>query len=91
MKQSISSIIKKLISGWDFMRTFRLILSISMFFGYLSSKENIYLIGALFLGFQAVFNLGCPGATCQTSVKESEIKPVQFKELELKDDKKDVQ
>jgi hypothetical protein len=90
MKALIKEYLKKFLTGWDFMRILRLALSITMLFGYFSTKESLYLIGALFLGFQAILNMGCPGASCQTTAKDNETKPMQFKKLELKDDKKDV-
>ncbi len=68
--------IKKYFSQWDFTRYFRLGLGLVMLIGYLSTNENIYLVGALFLSAQAFFNFGCIGGACSTPVAKNNEKHV---------------
>jgi hypothetical protein len=77
---------KKWFSEWDFARIVRTILTIVLTIAYFSTKEEMYLVGAIFLGVQAIFNIGCAGNACQTNIpqrKESEI----IKTEKLKTDK----
>lgn len=90
MKNKLSDLLKKLLSGWDFARFFKLGISLAFLAGYFSTKESLYLAGAAFLGVQAILNIGCPGGACQTSVTESKTSPMKFKKLDL-DSKDDVQ
>ena len=67
---------KGLLTGWDFARIIRTILAVALGIAYFSTKEEMYLVGAIFLGVQAIFNIGCPGGACKTNIpqrKESEI------------------
>ena len=68
--------IKKYFKDWDFTRYFRLGLGLVMRIGYLSTNENIYLVGALFLSAQAIFNFGCVGGACNTPAAKNDQKPV---------------
>ena len=90
MKSKTSDMIKKLLSGWDFARFFKLGISLALLAGYFSTKESFYLAGAAFLGVQAILNIGCPGGACQTPTIESKTPPMKFKKLDL-DSKEDVQ
>lgn len=80
--------IKRYLAGWDVARIIKLVLGVAMSIGYLSTKESLYLIGALILGGQAVFNISCPGGACATPTTKNNEKPVMtFEKLETKDKK----
>ncbi len=64
--------IKKWLTGWDFARIFRTILAVALAIAYFSTKEEMYLAGAVFLGVQALFNIGCTGNACQTNIPQRE-------------------
>lgn len=67
--------IKKLFQNWDISRIIRLVLAVAFAVGYLVSKESIYLFAAVFLGAQAVFNIGCPFGSCSTAPAKED-KPI---------------
>ena len=75
--------IKKYFSVWDFGRIFKLLLGIGLLMGYFSTKESMYLMGAIFFSGQAVFNIGCPGGSCATNVpNDKEKKVMEFEKYE---------
>jgi hypothetical protein len=67
--------IKRYFSAWDLSRIIRIVLGIAMGIGYLSTKENIYLVGAIVFTLQAVLNMGCFGGACSTNLPEPKDKP----------------
>lgn len=63
--------VKSYFSAWDFSRYFRLALGVALAIGYASTKENIYLMGAILLIAQALLNMGCGVAGgCSTRVPD---------------------
>ena len=83
--------IKKILSSWDFARIIKLVFGVLMVIGYFSTKENIYLFGAVFFMVQAVFNIGCPGGSCATNVpKKNEKQEMKFDKYEPNKAKTDV-
>lgn len=77
--------IKKYFSNWDASRIIRLILGVAMGIGYFSTRENIYLFGAILFLAQAAFNMGCFGGACSTNVAPKDEKPeITFKKFEPK-------
>lgn len=90
-KNKITTLVKNYISGWNFIRVFRLLLSLGLFAGYFYAKESIYLLGGIIIGIQAVLNVGCPGMNCNTRVPDNKNTPVmKFEELKI-NKKKNVQ
>jgi hypothetical protein len=82
---------KKYFATWDFTRYFRLGLGLLMLIGYFSTKENIYLVGSLFLSAQAIFNFGCMGGACATNIPEKKEKSVmEFEKYEPQKSKENV-
>ena len=73
--------IKKYFSDWNVSRFIRLFLAIALGFGFISTKENIYLFGAIILGLQVVLNISCPGGSCNTSISKDDPK-VKVKKYE---------
>jgi hypothetical protein len=83
--------IKKYFLSWDFARIIKLVFGVLMVIGYFSTKENIYLFGAVFFIVQAAFNIGCPGGSCATNVPKKSEKPVmKFEKYEPNKAKRDV-
>lgn len=83
--------IKRYFAAWDFTRYFRLGLGLLMLIGYFSTKENLYLVGSLFLSAQAILNFGCPGGACATNVPEKNEKAVmEFEKYESQKSKENV-
>lgn len=62
--------IKRWLTGWDFARIFRTILAAALTIAYFSTKEEMYLVGAIFLGVQAIFNIGCAGGACASNIPQ---------------------
>ena len=60
--------IKKLFKNWDASRVLKAILSGALLISYYYNRENFFLFFGLMLGVQAVFNIGCPGGSCSTSI-----------------------
>lgn len=83
--------IKKYFAAWDAARIIKMVFGIMLVLGYVSSKENIYLFGAIFLSVQAVFNIGCPGGSCATNTPKQDRKQVmKFDKYEPNKDKTNV-
>lgn len=83
--------IKRYFSNWDFSRFFRLALGLLMVVGYFSTKESIYLMGAVFFMFQAILNIGCMGGACATPSSKSEQKQImKFDKYEPKKEQNNV-
>lgn len=74
--------IKKYFSDWDLTRIIRIVLAIALLVGYFSTKETMYIMGAVILGAQAIFNISCPGGSCAAPVSKSEKPIVEVKKYE---------
>jgi len=81
--------IKKYFKSWDSGRKLKMILAVALIVIYVFSKEIIVLAFGLFLAFQAIVGLSCPGGTCATGNNGDE-KKTDFKMDEL-NSRKDVQ
>ena len=64
--------IKKYFKGWGPTRIFRIVLAGILGVAYYSNHESIYLFGAIILGSQAVFNITCPGGSCETPIRKDD-------------------
>ena len=83
--------IKKYFAAWDAARIIKMIFGIMLALGYISSKENMYLFGAVFFSVQAILNIGCPGGSCATNVSKNNDKQVmKFDKYEPNKDKTNV-
>ena len=83
--------IKKYFAAWDAARIIKIVLGLALAFGYVSTGDNIYLFGALFLSVQAIFNIGCPGGSCSTNVPKNNDKQVmKFDKYEPNKEKTNV-
>ena len=66
--------IKNYFGNWGTSRIIRIVLAVLAGIAYYYDRETIYLFGAFILTIQAVFNITCPGGSCQTNMrKESKI------------------
>lgn len=85
------NVIKRYFAAWDFSRYFRLVMGLLLLIGFVSTKENMYLVGSIFLSLQAILNFGCPGGACSTSIPEKKGKEVmKFEKYEPSKNTKDV-
>lgn len=83
--------IKKYFAAWDAARIIKMVLGMTLAFGYVSTGDNIYLFGALFLSVQAILNIGCPGGSCSTNVPNNNDKQVmKFDKYEPNKEKTNV-
>jgi len=64
--------IKNQLKGWGFTRIFRLVLAGILGIAYYSNRESIYFFGAIVLGLQAVFNITCPGGSCERPIRKED-------------------
>lgn len=74
--------IKNYFKAWNVSRIIRMVVAIGLAVGYLQSKEGIFLFASLVLGLQAIFNISCPGGSCETSVPKDKEPIVKVKEFE---------
>lgn len=85
------NVIKRYFATWDFSRYFRLTMGVLLLIGFVSTKENMYLVGSIFLSLQAILNFGCPGGTCSTSVPDrKENETMKFEKYEPSKNNKNV-
>ena len=64
--------IKDYFKGWGTTRIIRIVLAGVLGIAYYYNRESIYLFGAIILGSQAVFNITCPGGSCETPVRKDD-------------------
>jgi hypothetical protein len=62
MKNLINNLKQRLMTGWTFMRIFRLALALIISFEAWNSSEVLFAVLGGFLAFQAMFNYGCCGS-----------------------------
>ena len=75
--------IKDYFRAWDFSRYVRMGMGVGLGIGYAATGESIYLLGAIIYSVQALFNMGCPGGTCETPAKPTQKKQVmEFEKYE---------
>ena len=66
--------IKNYFRSWGTTRIIRIVLAGLLGIAYYYNRETIYLFGGIILTIQAVFNITCPGGSCQTNdSKENKI------------------
>ena len=76
--------IKKLFKNWDASRIFKMVLSAALLISYYYNRENFFLFMAIMFGIQAVFNIGCPGGSCSTSIDKNSKTIVKTEKYEAK-------
>lgn len=74
--------IKKHFTDWNTGRVIRLVFAIALAAGYISTKEGIYLLGAVIFGLQVVFNMSCPGGSCSTTATGNKEPAIKVKKYE---------
>jgi len=55
---------ERVITNWDATRWLRLVLAIIFLIAGISQQEPVAYVAAAFFGVQALFNVGCCGASC---------------------------
>lgn len=63
-------------------RILRTLLAIATLTAYACTTESFFLISGLFFGIQALFNIGCPGGTCDTGRRQKDHTQMTFKKYE---------
>ena len=76
--------IKKYIKNWNLIRSFKLILGISILISYYYNNENLFLVIGTILSVQAVFNLSCPGRSCSVSTDKEQKQIIETEKYEPK-------
>ncbi|MBP6574340.1 MAG: hypothetical protein KA230_07815 [Flavobacteriales bacterium] len=56
-----------MITNWDATRWLRLVLAIIFLIAGISQQEPVAYVAAAFFGVQALFNVGCCGASCAST------------------------
>ena len=59
--------IKDYFKNWGTARIIRVVLAVSFGIAYYYNRENIFLFAGIVLTLQAVFNISCPGGSCNTN------------------------
>lgn len=67
--------IKNYFKNWGATRIIRIVIAGALGIAYYYNRETIFLFGGIILVFQAVFNITCPGGSCNTTYSK-EVKPV---------------
>lgn len=67
--------IKNYFKNWGMSRIIRIVLAGSLGIAYYYNREIIFLFAGIVLGLQAVFNVTCPGGSCNTTYTKED-KPV---------------
>ncbi len=84
-KDLMGSFIKTLATNWHAVRWIRAAFSIVLFISYFSNGDNFALLGGLIFAYQAIFNVGCCGASgCSTNARPSE-QTIEVKEIKKTD------
>lgn len=77
--------IQTLLTGWNFLRWLRLILSVAIIFQAIETKDMFYGVLALLLLYQTIANVGCCGVNnCTvppTKNSTTEMKEPEYEEL----------
>ena len=72
----------KYFKEWNITRIIRAILAGALIISYYYSKEPFFLFIGIMLGVQAVFNISCPGGSCEptyNSDTKNKIKVEKYK------------
>lgn len=74
--------IKNYFKSWGPTRIFRLVLAGILGIAYYYNRESFYLFGAIILGLQAVFNISCPGGSCETPIRKDDTAIIKTEKYE---------
>ena len=79
----MKAIISGLGSNWHFMRIVRLLFALALLVSFYSGGDKIALFGAVFLGYQAIFNVGCCGQACYSPISQTgkQTSEVEYEEI----------
>lgn len=64
--------IKDYFKGWGTTRIIRIVLAGVLGIAYSYNRESLYLFGTIILGSQAIFNISCPGGSCETPIRKED-------------------
>lgn len=76
--------IKNYFKNWGITRIIRLVLSVVLGVVFYYNHESLFLFVGIILAVQAVFNISCPGGSCETSNKTSKTTEINFEKYDPK-------
>jgi hypothetical protein len=76
--------IQTLLTGWNFLRWFRLVLSVAIIFQAIETKDMFYGVLALLLVYQTIANVGCCGVN-DCTVPPAKNSPAEMEEPEYEE------
>ena len=74
--------IKNYFKEWGISRIVKMTLGISLFIAYYYNRETFFLFVGAMLTLQAVFNMSCPGGSCNTATDKDSKTIVNVKKYE---------
>jgi len=77
-------LIKNYFKDWSAMRIIRLVIAGALFISYYYNREYFFLFFGIVLTTQAVFNISCPGGSCETPYKGEKKTDIEFEKFEQK-------
>jgi hypothetical protein len=69
---------------WNITRIIRAVLAGSLLISYYYSKEFLFLFIGIMLGVQVVFNISCPGRSCEPTYKNDTKTKIEFEKYKPK-------
>lgn len=79
--------IKHLLSDWNAMRIFRLVMALIFGLGYVNTNEIAFLVVSLVLLVFALLNVSCPGGSCSAPQQNNDDLKTNFDIKEYKPNK----
>ncbi|MDR3653827.1 MAG: hypothetical protein P4L34_12770 [Paludibacter sp.] len=76
--------IKNYFKNWGITRIIRLVLAGALGIAFYYNRENIFLFVGIILAAQAIFNISCPGGSCETGNKSNKTTEIDFEKYEPK-------
>ncbi|MEI6752832.1 MAG: hypothetical protein WCK78_06665 [Paludibacter sp.] len=76
--------IKAYLKDWNYIRILKLVLGLSILISYHYNNENLFLMIGTVLSIQAIFNLSCPGGSCNVSTDKDTKQIVKTEKYEPK-------
>ncbi len=76
--------IKNYFKSWGLTRIIRLVLAVALGISFYYNRENVFLFFGIILATQAIFNITCPGGSCETSNKSTKTTEIDFEKYEPK-------
>ena len=75
---------KNYFKKWSIVRIIRAVLAGALLISFYYYREFFLLFIGIMLGAQAIFNISCPGGSCETTFKSEEKPKMEFEKYEPK-------